>query len=253
MAIKMNFTTSHLMRSILFFFLGLVCVATLQAAEIPARGNKLVNDFAQVIPDAQEAELQAKLERWDTDSSSVQIAIVTEASLEGDDLWNRAHSIFNQWGIGQKGKNNGVLIYVAVEDKKIRIHTGRGAEQFLGDIRSSRLIDEILKPAFRSGDYFGGLNELSNRIMDLSRGEYQAEPKEEGKALRFIIPLIIIVLAFFLSSGRRGGSLGRYGRSGGMWFPGGGFGGFGGGGSSGGGWGGFGGGESGGGGASGSW
>ncbi|MEN9511656.1 MAG: hypothetical protein RLZZ370_1475 [Bacteroidota bacterium] len=246
----MNFTTSHLMRKSFILVLGLMCAATLQAAEIPARGNKLVNDFAQVIPDAQEAELEASLERWDTDSTSVQIAIVTETSLEGDDMWNRAHEIFNQWGIGQKGKNNGVLIYVAVEDKKIRIHTGRGAEQFLGDIRSSRLIDEILKPAFRSGDYYGGLNELSNRIMALSRGEYQAEPEEDGKGLKFIIPLIIIVLAFFLSSGKRGGSFGRHGRSGGMWFPGGGFGG---GGSSGGGWGGFGGGESGGGGASGSW
>lgn len=246
----MNLTTSHRMRSTLFIVLGLVCAATLQAAEIPVRSNKLVNDFAQVIPDAQEAELQARLERWDTDSSSVQIAIVTETSLEGDDLWNRAHNLFNQWGIGQKGKNNGVLIYVAVKDKKIRIHTGRGSEQFLGDIRSSRLIDEILKPAFRSGDYYGGLNELSNRIMALSRGEYQAEPKEKGKGLKFIIPLIVILLAFFLSSGRRGGSIGRYGRSGGMWFPGGGFGGRGG---SGGGWGGFGGGQSGGGGASGSW
>lgn len=246
----MNFTTSHLMRSSFIIVLGFISAVTLHAAEIPARGNKLVNDFAQVIPDAQEAELQAKLERWDTDSTSVQIAIVTETSLEGEDLWNRAHDMFNQWGIGQKGKNNGVLIYVAVEDRKIRIHTGRGAEQFLGDIRSSRLIDEILKPAFKRGDYFGGLNELSNRIMALSRGEYQAEPEEDGKGLQFIIPLIIILLAFFLSSGKRGGSLGRHGRSGGMWFPGGGFGG---GGSSGGGWGGFGGGESGGGGASGSW
>lgn len=242
------------MRKLMLVALSGMLALTSQAAEIPARSNSLVNDYAQVIPDAEEAQLEEKLRRWDEDSTSVQIAIITETSLEGEDLWNRAQTIFNEWGIGQKGKNNGVLIYVAVEDKKVRIHTGRGAEQFLGDIRASRLMDEILKPAFRKGDYYSGLNELCDRIMALSRGEYQADKKDKTDGFRFIIPLFVILLAFILSSRRRGRSLGRFGRSGGMWFPGGGFGGGGfGGGSSGGGWGGFGGGESGGGGASGSW
>lgn len=240
------------MRKLLLVTLAGIAILSLRAAEIPAKGNSLVNDFAQVIPDAQEAMLEAKLRSWDEDSSSVQIAIITETSLEGDDLWNRAHDIFNQWGIGQKGKNNGVLIYVAVNDRKVRIHTGRGAEQFLGDIRASRLIDEILKPAFRNQQYYEGLDALCDRIISLSRGEYTADKKPKN-SFRFIIPLIVILLAFFLSSGRRGSSLGRFGRRGGMWFPGGGFGGGFGGGSSGGGWGGFGGGESGGGGSSGSW
>lgn len=239
------------MRKLLLVTLAGIAILSLRAAEIPAKGNSLVNDFAQVIPDAQEAMLEAKLRSWDEDSSSVQISIITETSLEGEDLWGRAHDIFNQWGIGQSGKNNGVLIYVAVNDRKVRIHTGRGAEQFLGDIRASRLIDEILKPAFRNQQYYEGLDALCDRIIALSRGEYTADKKPEN-SFRFIIPLIVILLAFFLSSGRRGRSLGRFGRRGGMWFPGGGFGGgFGGGGS--GGWGGFGGGESGGGGASGSW
>lgn len=242
------------MRKLLLITLSGLIFLKADAAEIPARSNTLVSDYAQVIPDAEEAQLEEKLRRWDEDSSSVQIAILTETSLEGEDLWNRAQTIFNEWGIGQKGKNNGVLIYVAVDDKKVRIHTGRGAEQFLGDIRASRLIDEILKPAFRKGDYYSGLNELCDRIIALSRGEYQADKKEDWKGLRIIIPFFVILLAMALSAGRRGRSLGRFGRSGGMWFPGGGFGGGGfGGGSSGGGWGGFGGGESGGGGASGSW
>lgn len=260
----MNWTTASAMvkylRTPLLYLLLLAPFSYAESKAIPSKPGTIVNDYAGVLTRAQHDTLEEKLRSWDQDSSSTQIAIVIEKSLEGADLWTYCQELFNSWGIGQSKKNNGVLVYVALDEKRIRIHTGRGAEQFLGDARASLLIEEILQPAFRNGDYYGGLNQLSDRIMALSRGEYTADGKDYG-----INPLIIFLILFavgtFLSFLNRNRNISRKG-SRGYWgspwnWPGGGFGGFGGGGWSGdrGGssWGGFGGGSSGGGGASGSW
>lgn len=230
----------------------------LAAKAVPSKPGTIVNDYAGVLTRAQNDTLEEKLRSWDRDSSSTQIAIVIDKSLEGADLWTYCQELFNTWAIGQANKNNGVLIYIALEDKRIRIHTGRGAEQFLGDARSARLIDEILKPAFRSGDYYGGLDRLTDRIIELSRGEYSADKKSKGMP-PLVIFLLFLGLVIFLSFINRNRELSRKGGRD-HWFgpwnwPGGGWGGGGGwsGGGGGSSWGGFGGGSSGGGGASGSW
>lgn len=244
----------------LFLFALLLCpVMELVSKSIPSKPGTIVNDYAGILTRAQNDTLEEKLRAWDRDSSSTQISIVIEKSLEGADLWTYCQELFNTWGIGQAKKNNGVLIYIASDDKRIRIHTGRGAEQFLGDARSARLIEEILQPAFRSGDYYGGLNRLTDRIIELSRGEYSQDAKGGYGVSPIVIFLVFFAFIVFLSFLNRNRDISRRGSRdhwNGPWnWPGGGWGGGGWSGGSGGGssWGGFGGGSSGGGGASGSW
>jgi uncharacterized protein len=245
------------------------------AQRIPPRPNppKLVNDEAGVLTPSEEQQLEAQLVAYD-DSTSNQVAIVLVPTLDNYPIEEYALKLFREWGIGNKKTNNGVLIIAAIEDRKIRIEVGYGLEGAIPDITANHIIDEDIKPGFRSGDYYDGLSKAANSIIRAAAGEYQA-PKgyrkrdgvSKGAPIGAIIFVIIMIVLFASRGGGRGGGgfmsrrgsgwlgpfilgslLGR--SSGGGWGGGGGGGGWSGGG---GGFGGFGGGSSGGGGASGSW
>lgn len=226
------------------------------AKDVPAKSSTLVNDYAKSLTAEQTAALEQKLVAY-FDSTSTQIAIVIENSLEGDDLFDYCQRLATAWGIGEKGKNNGVLVYVAVGDRKARIHTGYGMEATITDAMSTRIRTEQMNPAFKQGDYYGGLDEASTTIMKLASGEYvndRPAGKKGKKTSWLTIIIIIIVIIVFISRG--GGGRGNRGMFGGPVFWGGTFGGGGfssGGGGGGGGFGGFGGGGFGGGGSGGSW
>jgi len=268
-----------------YITLLLLAIATLAIAkQVPPKPNppRLVNDYAGMMTPAQVRALEQKLVAYN-DSTSTQIAIVTERSLEGDDDFDYALRIYNTWNIGQEEASNGVLLFVALEDRAIRIITGYGAEGFLPDALAKRIIENVIKPAFRSEEYYGGLDRATDIIMQLGSGEYTADDVANNpvETTEIILGLIIffIILVFFIfiivaaaksnygddddddGGYWRGGRYdeGKYRRRGGGWIflPGGGgsgwSGGGGGGGFGGGGFGGFGGGFSGGGGAGGSW
>lgn len=225
---------------------------------------RLVNDFVGILSRSQVAALERKLVAYD-DSTSTQIAVVIENSLEGDDIFEYSIRLAEKWGIGRKGKDNGVLVYIAIKDRKIYIQVGYGAEGFLPDVMARRIIDQIIAPKFRKGKYYQGLDRATDVIMKLGSGEYENdEVYRDGfpfEVLIFIIIFIIIVI--LISKGGGGGYYrgGRYNSGGGGWIimgpgsgRGGGWnGGGGGGGFGGGGFGGFGGGGFGGGGAGGGW
>ncbi|MEZ4934766.1 MAG: TPM domain-containing protein [Saprospiraceae bacterium] len=222
---------------------------------------QLVNDFSGILSSSQVAALERKLVAYD-DSTSTQIAIVIENSIEGDDMFEYSFRLAEKWGIGRQGKNNGVLVYIAFKDRKLRIQTGYGAEGFLPDAMARRIIDQVIAPSFRKQDYYNGLNEATDIIMKLGSGEYQNDDVYRDdfpfEVLIFIIIFIIIVI--IISKGGGGGYYGggRYNSDRGGWIiigPGGGGRGHwdGGGGFGGGGFGGFGGGGFGGGGAGGGW
>lgn len=242
----------------------LVFHVALTAKDIPTKSTSLVNDYAGVLSAEQRNQLEQKLVAYN-DSTSTQIAVVIEQSLDGDDLFDYCQRLAEGWGIGQKGKNNGVLIYLAVQDRKARIHTGYGMEATLTDAMTTRIRTELMNPRFKQGDYYGGLDDATTRIMQIAAGEYTNEDVQDTQPMRspkgikwIVIIIVIIVYLIYKNSGRGGG--GRRNRGWGapvFWgtFGSGGFssgGGFGGGGG-GGGFGGFGGGGFGGGGSGGSW
>ncbi|HQW84845.1 MAG TPA: TPM domain-containing protein [Ferruginibacter sp.] len=226
--------------------------------------SQLVNDYTGTLTADQRQALENKLVAFD-DSTSTQIAVVIIPTLNGKDVADFNIELGRTWGVGGKEFNNGIVLLIAKNDRKLNIATGYGLEGALPDLTAKQIIDEIIVPSFKGDDYYRGIEEGTDAIIQAVKGEYKA-PKNYGKRSRgigniiFIIILIVIFLA--ISGGRGGGGsfmsrrgfaawtianmLGGSGRGGG-WSGGGG------GGSSGGGFGGFGGGSFGGGGASGSW
>ncbi len=217
-----------------------------------------VQDEVGLLSEEQEMYLLRKLKDY-YDSTSTEIAIVIEKSLEGDDVFRYSQALAEKWGIGTKGKDNGVLIYIAYEDndpnkRKIRIHVGYGLEGAIPDAYADRIIRQIMAPKFREKRYGEGLNDAVDTIIGLARGEFQFDKAKNGKGIPiWVIILVVFILIILFSRNNNGGKTYRTRRSatGPIWTTGG-WGG--GGGNIGGGFGGgFGGGSFGGGGAGGSW
>jgi uncharacterized protein len=251
----------------LSIFLSLLLSFTAFAGDndFPAKPNppRLVNDLAHMMSSGEVAQLEAKLLEYER-TSSTQITVVTITNLGGYEVAQYAIELGNRWGVGQKGKDNGVLILASLEDRKVNISTGYGLEGALTDATSGKIIRGYIVPQFKHSRYYEGFSQGADAIIAATKGEFTADESDhrEKKGLPAPAVIILIVVIYFiiwiLSKFRGGGGSymsgrGSRGWGGGYW--GGGFGGgsWGGGGSSGGGFGGFGGGSFGGGGASGSW
>lgn len=235
---------------------------------------RLVNDYAGVLVQSEVTDLERKLVAYD-DSTSNQVAVLIVKTTGDYDIAEAATRVLRTWGIGAKGKNNGILIIVATEDRRMRIEVGSGLEGSVPDAVAWGIVDKVLKPAFREGHYYQGIDEAVDKIIQAAAGEYKGVPRRKqgpggGNIMGIIIIILIILFIVGRGGGRGGGGRvisrrgsgvfdailggmigGAIGRSSGGW--GGGGGGFGGGSSGGGGFGGFGGGSGMGGGASGSW
>jgi len=246
--------------------------------EFPVRPEppRLVNDYAGVLSQEQLSSLENKLVNY-YQKTSTQIAIVTLKSLSGYDPSDYAFKLSEKWGIGQKGKNNGILILVkpktSTERGEVFVAVGYGLEAVVPDaVARQAIVSAELIPAFKQNDYFKGLDRSCDVLIALTTGEFTADQyvksvKKGGKsggAGGFALIMIVLVIIFIFRRGSgnsRGlGSTGSFlggmllgnmlgGSHSGSW---GGFSG-GDGGSSSGGFGGFGGGSFGGGGAGGSW
>jgi uncharacterized protein len=267
-------------RIIVFTFLLLSFFAQAQIDKvIPAKPSppRLVNDFANILTPEQEQALENKLVAYD-DSTSNQVAIVTLPTLTDPktgtsyDEQEVALKILRDWGIGNKKTNNGILILVVKspdgKERKIRIEIGYGLEGAVPDVTASHIIQEDMAPAFRDGNYYSGLDQATDHIMQAAAGEYKAPEGYHKKSRSFpvgtILFIIILIITLISRGGRNGGMMSRRGYRGfgTGWLLGSMMGGGFGGGSGGGGWsgggggggfGGFGGGGGGGGGASGGW
>lgn len=253
------------------YFILLFLSLNVFAQDIPEKPNppRLVNDFVGgLLSDTQISALESKLVAYN-DSTSTQIAVVIVKSTEPYDIADYALQLGRKWGVGQEGKNNGIVLLWAAGDRQITIQTGYGMEGALPDIYAKRIISNIIIPHFKELQYYQGLDEATTAIINYAKGEYKAEPKEDDfpAGLVFLFFLIVIIFIIIASRNKGGGNRGGgrsilndsgwpyttytgWGRQSGHW--GGGFGGgFGGGSRGGGGFGGFGGGSFGGGGASG--
>jgi uncharacterized protein len=232
------------------------------AFDLPAKPEARVNDYAHVLDASSKAAIEARLSAFERESSN-QVVVAIVPSLDGQAIEDVAVRLVETWGLGQKDRNNGVLLLVAMDDRKARIEVGYGLEDRLTDALSRRILEDRLFPAFRSGNHAAGVLQTCEAIIAATRGAYAPLPRKRRSTSLFpvLVPLAILII-FVLIGLHRGSGITRGGRrrtfrSGPIfWGGGGGFGGGGfGGGGGGGGFGGFsgGGGMSGGGGASGSW
>lgn len=268
-----------MLKKLIFYFGLLLCSVYAFAQEFPEKSKTLVTDYTNTLSASQQQQLEQKLFTHN-DTSAIKIAVVIMKSTGGYDINQYGALLGRKWGIGNKDKNTGVLILVAIADRKMSIQTGYGVEGTLPDAITQSIIQHDMKPRFKAGDYYGGLDAAVDDIVKYTRGEYKPEASkrrnrsndDSGSPIGFIIIIVIVILiAIFRKRGGGGGGhiIGRRGGASPFWWflagqalgsssRGGGWGGFSGGGDSGGGWSGgsggsFGGGSFGGGGSSGSW
>ena len=141
---------------------------------VPAKPNHLVNDWAGMLSASEANQLEQKLDH-ESDSTSTQIAILTIDNLNGYDISSLAFKIGDAWGIGGPDQDNGVLILVSKNDHDVFIATGRGMEGPIPDVTAKRIIDNIILPDFKDGEYYKGLDEATDAIIKLAAGEFVNE------------------------------------------------------------------------------
>lgn len=233
-----------LRRCLLFLLLPWLPL-TAAALDVP-KLEGYVNDHAGLISPATELKVENFLRGFEA-SDSTQLVVLTIDSLQGAPLEGYSLKVVENWKIGQKDKDNGALLLVAKQERKIRIEVGYGLEGALTDLLAGRIIDNEITPRFKAGDFEGGIIAGVTSMAEAVRGEYTGSGTTSGKKKRN--PLGALALLLFLGPGLMllgGGRRGR-GRRGGFWIGGmgggfgrggggfgGGGGGFGGGGSSGG-------------------
>ncbi len=208
--------------TLVFSFLLLGCLAFAQ--DFPEKSNTLVTDFTNTLSAEEKQRLEDKLVAFD-DSSSTQIAVVIIKSVGDYDIGEYGTELGRRWGIGQAGKNNGILILVALGDRKMTIQTGYGVEGALPDIVTQQIRENDINPRFKAGDYYGGLNAGIDQIIKYTKGEYKATAKKQRKGgsgdsgpAGFIVIIIVVVLIAIIS--RKGGGGGGFGGFGGGSFGG---------------------------------
>ena len=202
-----------------------------------------ISDWAELLTPEQEAELNSRITALKV-ANGAELAVVTLKSLQGGEIDDFASKLFAQWGIGQKGKDNGVLLITAVDDRKMRIEVGYGMEGVLPDAKTGRIQDEYIVPRFKEGNYGQGLLDGADILLKVMGGEELPDPVPSEMSPVAALVFLLFFMAFFffivraaIRGNKGGGSGGRLSsgwKSGGS-SGGGGFGGFGGGSSGGGG------------------
>lgn len=242
----------------LLLLLLLACGIAAAEPKFPPLSGRVV-DGAGLLDPAAMNRLDAQLSAFER-ASGIQLVIATLPDLQGYEIEEFGYQLGRFWGIGQKDKNNGVLLIVAQAERKVRIEVGYGLEGTLTDALSATIIQSVIVPRFKTGQFEAGIEQGAAAIMAALKGEYQPPPRRDDSSPSrggLLIFLLMLMAMMFLHSFRGGpGGFGGGGR--GIFLPGGfgggggmgggmGGGGFGGGGFSGGG------GSFGGGGASGGW
>jgi uncharacterized protein len=185
-------------RILALVFCALALPAAAQALDVPPLKAR-VNDYAGMLSSqtvqALESELAA-LERTD----STQVAVLTITSLEGEVLEEFSIKVAEKWKIGQKGLDNGAILLVARNDRKIRIEVGRGLEGTLTDLMAGRIIRSEIIPKFKEGDYSGGIEAGVHAMVAAVKGEYSMTQKPREEKGDESSPLfMVLVVAFILA------------------------------------------------------
>ncbi len=193
-------------------FFSLFCMFLLSIAfpvsayQSPGKATGFVNDFASVFSADQKMSLETKLSTLERETS-VEVSVVTVPTLGDETVETYAVKLFEEWNIGKAKQDNGLLILVSPNDRQARIEAGYGLEPVITDAVSSTIMRNVMVPAFKSGDYFGGINSATDLIIGLVKGDPETEQyiqsnKENEKqmngldvsSLLFFVLVIVIQL-----------------------------------------------------------
>ena len=234
---------SRILKLFLIFIL-IVCITSQAfALDVPPLKRR-VTDMVGVLSPSQQGRIEEKLYLFESQTSN-QLAVLIIPSLGEGSIEDYSIRVVENWKLGDREKENGILLLIAFNDRQMRIEVGYGLEGALTDLLASSIIRNEIAPRFRTGDFYGGIDAAVTSIILATRNEYKADPnrdrrpaRESAKSFGSLIFFILFFLLFLVSGrrGRRGmlwfllgASMFRGGGSGGG-FGGGGFGGFSGGG-----------------------
>lgn len=151
---------------------------TAAALDVPQLTGR-INDYARLLSPEATTMLEQKLAAFEREKST-QVVVLTVPSLQGDDIDQFAIRVADQWKIGQKGKDNGVILILAQAEQKVRIEVGMGLQGVLPDITAGRIIRDVMRSYLRSGDYDRGVDAGVEAIMAATKGEFTATPGERA-------------------------------------------------------------------------
>jgi uncharacterized protein len=179
--------------------LALVSPSWAQDIKFPELTGRVVDQANLLAPDTRQA-LDAKLTDLEN-KSSIQFAVATVDSLQDRDVETYANLLFRKWGLGDKKKNNGVLLLVAPNQKKVRIEVGYGLEGVLTDALSKLIIVNGIAPRFKKGDYGGGITRGVDDVISIlttDASEWQKKPDLRKDSNESVFPALLILLVFIV-------------------------------------------------------
>ena len=208
--------TATRLRLLLLFLLTSLHFVNAQF-KIPPKPEKQtsVYDYYELLSPTEKSYLEDKLIKY-SDTTSTQIVIAIIASTEGEYINYLGAQWAETWGIGQAKEDNGILILLARDDRRIGINTGKGVEHLLTDAMSRRIIERDIIPFFKIDDYYGGLNRGTDAIFEVLQGEYKGSRKQDeapfpvGVFVFLFFILILFIIAISKSKKNGGGSGGQY-------------------------------------------
>ncbi len=191
----------------LFFIASLVflvCAGSARGLDVPPLKG-YVNDYANLMSRETRTRLEQELKDFER-SDSTQVVILTVESLEGDVLESFSIKVAETWKIGQKGKDNGVILLAVKKERKTRIEVGRGLEGRLTDLTAGRIVQLVINPQFKRGDFDAGFLSGIRAVIDATRGEFKADKVKRASSTRGIassfMPLIVFGAVCLLILGR---------------------------------------------------
>jgi len=181
---------------------------------VPNAPENWVNDYANVFSEAEEQQLNQKLNSFQY-RSSTQIFLVTISENKGYAVGQLAPAIGEKWGVGQRGKDNGLIVLMDMKDRDVFISTGYGVEEYVTDVSAGIIVRNEIVPRFKEGDFYGGIDNATDVLIDLLDGKFtQDEYKEQaggsavGSAIGSIFFVIFWLVMIFGSRRRRSAGMG---------------------------------------------
>ncbi len=183
-------------------WLLLACLMLTQLAS-GQRLTRYVTDQTGILTETELAMLEAKLSDFDK-ATSTQVVVFIVPTIESGSIEEASLRVAEENGIGRKGRNNGALLFIAKNDRKIRIEVGYGLEGVLTDVISGLIIRQEIAPRFRQGQFFEGIGAGVDAILAATKNEYVAEPSGNKSPGLGVLPIVLIILIFFfINAGTR--------------------------------------------------